>query len=91
MVDIQFGELPPSKGHASPGKYVPIADALRARPGEWALISSDGWSSSAHYIQKGVLLGFQPRGAFQAVLRNRRIEDGQPRFDVWVRYVGDQS
>lgn len=37
------------KGGRKPGKWVAIAEALKERPGEWALVAEDDWVQSARH------------------------------------------
>ena len=93
MVDIQFGELPP-RSNAGPhhsSRWQEIAEALRSHPGQWALVDHSGNGSTANEIKSGRFKAFQPGGGFEAKLRNRHLVDGKARYDIWARYVGDQS
>ncbi|TXS35089.1 hypothetical protein [Streptomyces sp. t39] len=69
-------------------KHLQAAEAVRARPGEWARIgcygSRDAAASVAWQIRKGVRSAWRPVGAFQAVSRTVGGE-----FRVYVRYVGE--
>lgn len=65
-------------------KYLDEAEALRAKPGQWAFLmtaSSDNaaWSHSQS-IKTGRRAAFRPHGHFESTVRGR---------DVMVRYVGD--
>jgi hypothetical protein len=93
MTDIRFEDPPPRK--AGPGGTDPrsaanayTADTLRARRGEWALISIRATqrraSSYAYGIRTGMLHAFRPAGAFEA---KARTVGKQHR--VYARYVGD--
>jgi hypothetical protein len=82
---VKFGELPPSD-RATKRKEdsnQAIADELRARPGEWALVlqadtNVHAWQKASN-IKRGILAAFRPFGAFEATTRNG--------LDVWARYV----
>ena len=78
-------EEPPAT-HGRPGKYAAIAAALKARPGQWAVLrtypaheSKRGWGF-AGAIRDGKLIDF--RDGFEALART---VDGQVR--VYVRYA----
>jgi len=64
-----------------------IADALRDRPGEWALIvepaSVSLTTTLAYQIRNGYRPAFQPAGSFQA---KAYVKSGDLR--VYARYVG---
>jgi hypothetical protein len=84
MSGIQFGELP-NDGRRPGAEWVRVASALRARPGEWALVKTAANSKRASYfanaIGHGRLSAFST-GGFEAVIRG---------CDVWARYVGSAS
>lgn len=87
MTGIRF-EDPPTPHRRGPSKeYQAIAEALRARPGEWAIIhdhAAEGSSRNvAVRIKNGTCRAFRPAGAFDAV--SRRVEG---RFRVYARYTG---
>lgn len=70
-------------------KLAPLADELRERPGEWALVfvgASGKASAMATHISRGQLVAFTPTGDFEACTRQR---DGVAR--TYARYVGDDS
>jgi hypothetical protein len=83
-------ESPPPDARGGPIRtpkrdYAPVAAALRARPGEWAVIAElphAGGSSLAHRINHGVSK-WRPRFSFQATARYR----GGGTV-VYARYVG---
>lgn len=66
-----------------------VADELRTREGEWALISEESLPGSnrglATQIRMGQMICFSPAGDFDAEARAR---DGIRR--VWARYVGGE-
>jgi len=84
---IEFREPPRAKGgRAALMDHGEVAAALRAHPGEWALIataSSDLAQSVKHARRKA----YAPAGSFEATTRAR--SDG--RFDVYARFVGEVS
>lgn len=85
-MDIHFGELPPSRRDKH--KNVAIADALKARPGEWAMIGHFA-DSQATNIKTGAIKAYQPAGSFEAVCRNANRQDRKS--DIWARYVGQPN
>ena len=91
MEIIRWEDPPPSKRTgAYPGKYVRIADALRQRPGEWAVVSEDSQGNLAYYIKHGKLKGFSPPRSFEAVSRiNPGYESrNNMRSTVYARFIG---
>lgn len=87
MNDVRFEELPDRQGRG-PGKHAAIAEQLRTRPGEWAVIATYAHSgtcgSMAQGIKRGLIRAYAPEGAFEAV---SRTVDGEHR--VYARYVGE--
>lgn len=70
------------------GKHLEVAEELRSRPGEWAIISVYGTGASsaamARHIEGGNVDAYEPAGTFEALART---VDGQAR--VYARYVGE--
>jgi hypothetical protein len=68
------------------GPWLPVADELRLKPGEWAVVF-EGIGSRAWYlawvIRKGALQGFEPAGDFDAV--TAKVTDH--RWAVYARWV----
>ena len=64
--------------------HAPVADALRANPGEWAVVAESpancglGW-----LIKNGRLKCWQPAGTFQSATRTVN-----GKITVYARYVG---
>ena len=81
MVDIQWAE-PPARRRGRPEKWLAVCDALRERPGEWALIRR-GRTSDAQPWRDGRIAGTMP-GEFEATTRSA----GDGKYDIYVRYVG---
>lgn len=89
---IRWEEPPPSRagwGRGRPcSRYMALADQLRARAGEWALIreadTPNRAASLAGLIREGRVVCFGPRGDFDACTRS---VDG--RYRVYARYLGD--
>ncbi|WP_043470968.1 hypothetical protein [Kitasatospora sp. MBT66] len=69
-------------------KHSRIASALRARPGEWAVVHRADTvtraASAAQAIRSAKLAAYGPAGAFQAVSRTVDTE-----HRVYARFVGD--
>ncbi|MER6360074.1 hypothetical protein [Kitasatospora sp. NPDC001527] len=82
---VEFLGPPP----AAESKHSRIAAALRARPGEWAVVQRATTiaraASAAQAIRSAKLAAYGPAGLFQAV---SRTVDGEHR--VYARFVGDQ-
>lgn len=77
-------ENPPADRRGRHGKdWDAVADALRARPGEWALVATTSPSLSAE-IKNGRRAAFRPPGAFESTVR----KNGK-KHDIYVRYVGE--
>lgn len=83
---------PPSgKGGRNPGtpssRYTTVADELRARPGDWAVIERFAGRRNnglATKVAMGAMLCFTPAGDFEARTRHRNGE-----VLVYARYLGD--
>lgn len=97
---VTFEDPPPTRrGHHTPTPR-PTADtgaatALRARPGEWAVITVRTTAARttaaraavyAYGVSRGMRHAYRPAGAFEA---KARTVDGEHR--VYARYVGDTS
>jgi hypothetical protein len=72
-------------------RHEPIAEGLRALPGQWGEVGNYQWRGSAQSaircILAGVLPSCQPAGAFEAEIRL----DSEGDAHVWARYVGAQE
>jgi len=87
---IEFKE-PPARASTSPnkdkGKHQQIANLLRERPGEWALVETrdtlGGASGAAWQIRHAYFKAYEPAGSFEAVART----EGERR-NVYARYIG---
>lgn len=66
----------------------PIAEGLRALPGQWGEVgpypARYSAQSTAQAIRKGELPAYQPSGSFDAEVRSGA--EGEP--TVWARFVG---
>lgn len=88
MAKTKWVELPPVTGR---GKYerqpkpehVTIADNLRSRPKEWAVVATRDTLPSARgfaqAIRTGHYIAFKPEGTFEATTRG---------LDVYARWTG---
>ena len=87
-MDIVRWETPPvsKSGRAKDGRYAYIADALRANPGEWAVVAEQVTPTLAYHIKKGMVSGFAPAGSFEAT--SRRTSNKTKRVTVYARFVG---
>lgn len=64
-----------------------FADALRARPGDWAVFLRSANPSIAANINRGYSRSFQPAELFEA----RSVNVGSGLADIYVRYVGEDG
>ncbi len=89
MEIIRWETPPPSSArNVRPGKYIRIAEALRQRRGEWAIISEEATASLASHINRGALKGFAPRGSYEAKVRVNSATRLTKRYTLYARYVG---
>jgi hypothetical protein len=88
MTAIRFEE-PPLSARPPYSKRASTKDAalLMERPGEWAVIrepaSRMAAYAMAYQIRRGILAGFRPAGAFEAM---GRTVNGT--YRVYARYIG---
>lgn len=72
-------------------RHQPIAEGLRALPGQWGEVGNYEWLGSAQNasraIRQGLLPAYRPAGAFEAEIRR----DAEGDAHVWARYVGAQG
>lgn len=87
MSEFRFEE-PPAAHQQPRGGQIEAAQKLRAKPGEWGMVtvcSTSGSSSSmARAIRVGTRTAWQPAGDFEAV--SRKV-DGE--YRVYARYMPD--
>lgn len=83
MTDIKWQEPPADARRV--GKWEAVAEELRARPNEWALVHT-GAAAAVRSIKTGQYRGMTP-GDFEAVGRSR--PDGKT--DVYARFVGESA
>jgi hypothetical protein len=67
-------------------KWHDIADMLRGRPNEWALVAEDVNPSVVTHIRRGRLKAFEPEGMFDASGQGRN-ERGYTK-ELYVRFIG---
>lgn len=88
MDEIKF-EAPPLMARRFVD-HATVAAALRAQPGEWAVVGAYGSAGSAaamaHSIRRARIKAYAPARGFEAA---KRTVDGEHR--VYARYVGDAS
>lgn len=68
-------------------KWHDIADMLRGRPNEWALVAEDVNPSVVTHIRRGRLKAFEPEGMFDASGQGRN-ERGYTK-ELYVRFIGE--
>lgn len=76
-------ETPPAREY----RHRDFANALRARPGEWAVFQRSVHAGDYAKIKRGVPTAFQPAGTFEA----RAKSVGNGRFDIYVRFIGEDG
>lgn len=87
MTDIKWEAPPEGERRGARGTWKTVADALRARPGEWALISENADRSMTTRIKDGQGRAWRPAGSFEA--RGVGFQDqGRRRVKLYARYVG---
>lgn len=95
MSGIVRWEDPSPRNHTDvAASWQPVADELRAHPGQWALVRETSLLNAgvqASYIKSGKG-PFEPRGAFEARQRTYRAQPGaQGVGRIYARYVGEPS
>jgi len=89
---IRWEDPPTEHGNAKPkppSKFQPIADALRANPGQWAVIAEDKAPGSAGGLVWRIRQGvgpFAPPRSFDAKCVGPA---GSSSSKVYARYVGE--
>lgn len=84
-------EEPPTEHGNGRHKFQQIAEALRARPGEWAVVAEDRTPGSASGFAYRVRNGFgpfAPRKSFEAKAVGPAMGSSSK---VYARYVGEQG
>lgn len=93
MSVIRWEEPPVEHGNTKPKKplkHQPIADALKTKPGEWALVFQGLTStcgSFAHRIRAGQP-PFDPKGTFESRVSGAA---GSTRAKLYARYIGEPT
>jgi hypothetical protein len=84
--DMEWGAPPVQhrKGRPPSEKWATIADNLKTRPGEWAIVAKDVSPTTAALIRDGRLKAFQ-NGTWEAVSRGT---EGNRAKEIYARYVG---
>lgn len=85
---VKFKNPPRQSGHGRPrgaSRHPAIAEALRGRPGRWALVMEGVASSNATNIKQGTNAAYAPAGDFEATVHKR--PDGK--YDIYARFVGE--
>lgn len=80
---LKWVEPPTNKGPH--GKWAEIADELRARPNEWALVASQASLSYSSALRSGSAPGWT-RGEFE--VRTVGNDVSRTRGDIYARYIG---
>lgn len=78
---IKFGEPPEKQTHQY--DWAAVAAGLRAKPGEWGLIFTQGLTSTANAVRQG--LKDLPLDEFEVRTANNTA-DSPRRCDLWLRY-----
>jgi hypothetical protein len=86
--NISWEAPPPSATPRKPSKWQPIADTLKANPGKWAKVVTNGNVSVKSDAENGKLKCFQPAGSFEG-----RVAAFTGRFtgNVYLRYIGENG
>lgn len=85
---VKFGDPPPSAQGNHLYDWSAIADQLRARPEEWALVFTDDRNSLVTAIRLDGIAALRKSKGFQVRTRNNKRPEGLPRTcDLWMRYV----
>jgi hypothetical protein len=83
---ITWEEPTPQADGKKGSKWDPIARMLKEHPGRWACLGRKMPTGIVTVIRQGTLKCFQPKGSFEAVVRNHT---DRWTGDVYVRYVGE--
>lgn len=87
---VKFGGQPaPAHQGVKKIDHEVVAEALKKRPGEWALVDYPEATprragAMAAYVRSGRNTAYRPAGTFEAVSRTGPEREGE----LWVRYVG---
>ena len=86
MIELNWEEPPPEK-YRTRRDWTSIADSLRAKPNEWAVVAEDVSASTGTHIRYGRLRAFAPAGAFESRVSGARSSDGRA-DKIYARFVG---
>ena len=85
MAKIKWEDPAPVKSNTGRTKWADVAEQLRERPDQWALVAEGlKYAVYSTYISKGRLAAFEPAGHYEGTSRKR--PDGM--YDIYARYVG---
>ena len=84
---LEWGEPPPDKRGGPRVFWQDVWRELRERPGQWAKLPGTYNTATQNQIQRGLYAG-TVRGEFECTAR--RAEGDARRYELWVRYVGNQ-
>ncbi len=79
---------PPESNQGRAGKHSQIAEELKARPNEWAIIDEDGHAPLVTYIKSAKGRAYAPAGSFTAT--SRRKADGK-KYTIYAKYIGNKK
>jgi hypothetical protein len=85
---LEWSDPPEPHKQRRGSRWDPVAQALRDHPGQWACLGRDMETGIVTVVRQGQLKCFQPKGAFEALVRNHT---GRWSGDVYVRYIGDNQ
>lgn len=94
MTIIRWEDPPAEHGNARPkppSRFQPIVDALKDRPGQWAVVvenKTPGAAANLAWRMRSGLGPFAPKGAFEAKTIGPA---GGTVSKVYARYVGEVS
>lgn len=77
-MELKWEEPPPSRSGPGSNRYQPAMDALRSRPGEWAVVADGVAASTTAYLRKR-FAGFE--------FTQRQNDDGKT-FRTYGRFIG---
>lgn len=86
----------PGRVHYPPGRMPPlidwyaVSDALKERPGQWALVRRDTDRQHVYRIINGLNAAFRD-GKYEATTRNNGTYEHPKHGDLYVRYTGPKD
>jgi hypothetical protein len=86
MTEVTFKDPPPYKPRNGRRDWQAIADLLRSRPGEWALVASDAAPATSTQIKRGMMRGM-PAGHFDSRTAGFKKGVNNGRCDIYARYL----